>query len=423
MVPMTAARWTARRRRRVPGHNQPVTTQTSPRSRTVLPRRLALPDFPWDSLAPYRARAAEHPDGVVDLAVGAPVDDTPALAREALAAASNAPGYPATVGTAAVRAVIIGWFARRRGVTGLTDACVIPTIGSKETVALLPLQLGARPGDLVLHPRAAYPTYDVGARLVGATPAPVDTDAEPETWELPDGKVAIVWLNSPGNPDGHVLTVAQLARVVAWARRRGAVVISDECYAELGWEGAAADGVPSLLDARVTGTGPDGEPDRSGLLVLYSLSKQSNLAGYRAALLAGDPELVGPVTEVRKHSGLLVPAPVQAAMVAALADEAHVAAQKERYRARREQLLAATAAAGLVNDPASVAGLYLWLSGPEGMSAFDLVGAFAELGIVVAPGDFYGEAGAGRVRVSLTDSDERVAAACERLRATDLFRA
>ncbi|WP_172119877.1 succinyldiaminopimelate transaminase [Actinomyces faecalis] len=395
----------------------------------LLPRPLALPDFPWDCLAPYRARAAEHPGGVVDLAVGTPVDPTPELARQALAAASDAPGYPTAVGTGQVREAIIGWMGRRRGVQGLPRDAVIPTIGSKESVALLPLQLGVRPGDLVLHPRAAYPTYDVGARLAGATPVPVDTDADPATWRLPEpsdgeaGRVALVWLNSPGNPDGHVLSAEQLARIVTWARERGAVVASDECYAELAWEEPwASQSVPSLLDPRVTGLRPDGSLDLGGLLTLYSTSKQSNLAGYRAAFLAGDPVLVSAVTEIRKHSGLLVPAPVQAAMAAVLDDDAHVEAQGETYRARREALVEATAAAGLVNDPASVAGLYLWLSGPDSMSAFDLVGAFAQLGIVVAPGDFYGEAGAGRVRMSLTDTDERVAAACQRLRATDLFR-
>ncbi|MCL3790323.1 succinyldiaminopimelate transaminase, partial [Actinomyces sp. 187325] len=338
--------------------------------------------------------------------------------------ASDAPGYPAVVGTPALREAAAGWFARRRGVTGLTGAHVIPTTGSKEAVALLPSHLGARPGDLVLHPRAAYPTYDVGARLAGARPVPVDVEADPTTWRLPDGAPVMVWLNSPGNPDGHVLSVEQLARVVAWARARGAVVVSDECYAELAWaEPWATRGVPSLLDARVSGTRSDGTPDLTGLIALYSLSKQSNLAGYRAALMAGDPHLLAAVTEVRKHSGLMVPAPVMAAMTAVLADDAHVDAQRETYRRRRDLLLEATRAADLVNDPGSVAGLYLWLRGPERMSAFDLVGAFAELGIVVAPGDFYGEAGAGRVRVSLTETDERVGAACRRLAATDLFRA
>ena len=114
-----------------------------------------------------------------------------------------------------------------------------------------------------------------------------------------------------------------------------------------------AEPIPSLLDPRVGGAA-----GRTGLLALYSLSKQSNLAGYRAALLAGDPALVGAVTEIRKHSGLLVPAPVQAVMVSVLADDEHVAAQREAYRARREALLAATAEAGLENDPASTAGLY-----------------------------------------------------------------
>ena len=396
----------------------PVSTSATPETfpSPLLPRRLALPDFPWDSLGPYRERAAEHPDGVVDLAVGTPVDPTPEIARTALSAAANAPGYPTAVGASVVRAAIIEWMGRRRGVEDLGEAEVIPTIGSKESVALLPLHLGVGPGDLVLHPRAAYPTYDVGARLVGATPVPVDTDADPTTWDVDDdARVAIVWLNSPGNPDGHVLDAEQLARIVAWARGRGAIVISDECYAELAWESPwDVEPIPSLLDPRVGGAA-----GRTGLLALYSLSKQSNVAGYRAAFLAGDADLVGAVTEVRKHTGMLVPTPVQAALVAALGDEAHMEVQKEVYRERREVLVEATAAAGLVNDPASVAGLYLWLRGSESMSAYELVGAFAELGIVVAPGDFYGEAGAGRVRMSLTDTDERVAAAAARLRSPE----
>ncbi len=397
-----------------------VAVPTATGSASALPRPLALPDFPWHSLRPYRQRAAQHPGGVVDLSIGTPVDPSPAVAREALAAAANAPGYPPADGTGQVRAAIIDWMRRRRGVLGLTEAAVIPTIGSKESVAQLPLQLGARPGDLIAHPRAAYPTYDVGARLAGATPVPVDTAADPDTWELPDGRLVAIWLNSPGNPDGHVFGVDQLARIVAWARARGVVVLSDECYAELAWEEPwATDGVPSLLDARVTGTGPDGAPDLSGLLALYSLSKQSNLAGYRAAFLAGDPELVAAVTEVRRHTGMLPPAPVQAALAATLADDAHVVVQQAVYRARREALVEATAAVGLVNDSESVAGLYLWLSGPASMSAWGLVGAFAELGIVVAPGDFYGAAGAGHVRMSLTDTDERVAAAVRRLHAPE----
>jgi succinyldiaminopimelate transaminase len=366
----------------------------------------ALPDFPWDSLTPAKARAAAHPRGIVDLSVGTPVDPTPAVARDALTAAADAPGYPQTIGTLALREAITSWFARRRGVPALGTDAVLPTIGSKESVALLPALLGLGEGDAVLHPRTAYPTYDVGARLAGATPFAVGPD--PADW--PDAK--LVWLNSPGNPDGHVLSARELATVVTWARERGAVVASDECYAELAWEGAAAaDGVPSLLDPRVCGG------DHTGLLVLYSLSKQSNLAGYRAALLAGDRALVSRLTEVRKHAGMMMPAPVQAAMAAALADDAHVAEQRERYRARREVLLEAATAAGMVHDPLSVAGLYLWVrAATRAATSWELVDALAHRGILVAPGTFYGPDGDGYVRIALTATDERVAEAARRLR-------
>lgn len=369
----------------------------------------ALPDFPWDSLAPAKARAATHPGGIADLSVGTPVDPTPAVAQDALRGAADAPGYPQTAGTPALRDAVVSWFARRRGVPGLEPAQVLPTMGSKELVALLPSLLGLGDGDVVLHPEVAYPTYDVGARLAGATPVAVGDD--PATW--PE-RAALVWLNSPGNPDGHVLSVERLAEVVAWARQRGAVVASDECYAELPWA-AGLDRVPSLLDPRVTGG------DHTGLLVLYSLSKQSNLAGYRAAFVAGDRALVGALTAVRKHAGMIVPAPVQAAMTAVLADDAHVAGQRALYGARREVLLGAVRAAGLELDPATAAGLYLWVrhaTRPAG--SWELVDALADRGILVAPGTFYGPAGEGFVRVALTATDERVAVAAERLRAEPL---
>ncbi|MHB1063059.1 MAG: succinyldiaminopimelate transaminase [Georgenia sp.] len=372
----------------------------------------ALPDFPWDSLAPAKARARAHPGGIVDLSVGTPVDPTPAVAQDALRAAADSPGYPQTIGTPALRAAVVAWFARRRGVPGLDPDAVLPTVGSKELVALLPALLGLGVGDVVLHPAAAYPTYDVGARLAGATPMPVGDD--PATW--PE-RASLVWLNSPGNPHGHVLSVERLATIVAWARERGAVVASDECYAELAWAAPwDAAGIPSVLDRRVTGG------DHTGLLVLYSLSKQSNLAGYRAAFAVGDHKIVARLTEVRKHAGLMVPAPVQAAMTAILGDDAHVAEQRERYRRRREVLLGAVADAGLELDPASVAGLYLWVRhATRSAGSWELLDALADRGVLVAPGSFYGADGEGYVRMALTATDERVAAAAERLRGGPLL--
>ncbi|MBO9553365.1 succinyldiaminopimelate transaminase [Cellulomonas sp.] len=371
-----------------------------------------LPDFPWDTLVPYAERARAHERGVVDLSVGTPVDPTPTVVRDALAGAADSPGYPLTHGTPALREAVVRWFARRRGVPGLDPAAVLPTVGSKELVALLPSLLSLGDGDVVLHPAAAYPTYDVGARLAGATPEPTSDPVA----RLAQGGVRLVWLNSPGNPDGRVLGVDELRAVVdaarAAAEREGepVVVASDECYAELAWdEPWASSGVPSVLDPRVTGG------DLTGLLAVYSLSKQSNLAGYRAAFAAGDPELVARLLETRKHAGMIVPGPVQAAIEAALADDAHVGEQRERYRRRREVLRAAFEGAGYKVD-GSHAGLYLWVRPEHGaQDCWVTVADLAELGILVAPGEFYGAQAAGHVRVALTATDAKVAEAAARL--------
>jgi succinyldiaminopimelate transaminase len=345
--------------------------------------------------------ARRYPGGIVDLSVGTPVDPTPPVVRAALEASSDAPGYPQTYGTPALRSTVATWFARRRGVVGLDPDGVLPTIGSKEFVAWLPTLLGLGRGDVVVHPQTAYPTYDVGARLCGATPLPTD-----EIFSLGplSGAVRLVWLNSPGNPTGRVLERDHLAEVVAWARSVGAVVASDECYAELPWEVCE---VPSILDPRVCAGSTE------GLLAVYSLSKQSNLAGYRAAFAAGDPLLIRRLVEIRKHAGMIVPRPVQEAMRAALDDDEHVAVQKARYGARRKAARAALEDAGYRVDH-SEAGLYLWVTRDE--PCWEAVARFAGMGVLVAPGSFYGEAGGRHVRVALTASDERIEAFCERLR-------
>ena len=368
-----------------------------------------LADYPWDAVAPYAERARSHPDGIVDLSIGSPVDATPAVVADALRGATDAHAYPQTVGTPALRDAIARWYARRRGVPGLTPQHVLPTVGSKELVALLPLLLGLGPGDVVVHPRAAYPTYEVGARLVGARPVASDDPAQwPEATRL-------VWVNSPGNPDGHVLGVDELRAAVARARELGAVLASDECYAELGWEAPwDASTIPSALDPRVAGD------DLRGILSVYSLSKQSNLAGYRAAFLAGDPDLVARLLTARKHLGLMLPLPVQQAMVAALSDDAHVAQQREAYRRRRDILKPAVEAAGYHVDR-SEAGLYLWAT--EGRDAWESLDRLAGLGILAGPGHFYGEHFPQHVRLSLTATDEHIAAAAERLRAAGSARA
>ncbi|KAA9086676.1 succinyldiaminopimelate transaminase [Microbacterium radiodurans] len=361
-----------------------------------------LAEYPWDAVAPYAATARRHPDGIVDLSIGSPVDPTPTVVADALTRATDAHAYPQTVGTPRLRDAVCDWYARRRGVPDLTPGQVLPTIGSKELVALLPLLLGLGAGDIVAHPRAAYPTYEVGARLVGATPVAAD---EPDEW--PEG-TRLVWINSPGNPDGRVLDHRELREVVARARVLGAVVASDECYAELGWDAPWDErSVPSILAPEVTGG------DVAGLLSVYSLSKQSNLAGYRAAFLAGDADLLSRLLTARKHLGLMLPMPVQEAMVAALSDDEHVAAQKQLYRERRDILRPALEAAGFRIDH-SRAGLYLWATAGE--DAWQSIGRLADLGILAGPGHFYGSHFPQHVRFSLTAPTERIVAAAARLR-------
>jgi len=329
--------------------------------------------------------------------VGTPVDPTPATVQAALAAAADAPAYPLTAGSPAVRTAIASWIERRCGAAGLGTDAVLPTIGSKELVAWLPTLLGLGPGDRVVHPALAYPTYDVGARLAGAVP--VATDALTSLGPAP---VRLVWVNSPSNPTGRVLPPEHLRKVVAWGRERGAVVVSDECYLELGWDVSPV----SVLHPEVCGG------SHEGVLAVHSLSKRSNLAGYRAGFVAGDPALVARLLAVRKHAGMIVPAPVQAALVAALDDSTHVEAQRARYGERRSVLLAAMRGAGFTVEH-SEAGLYLWAT--RGEDCWETVAALAGVGVLVAPGVFYGAAGARHVRVALTATDERVAAAAQRL--------
>ncbi len=336
----------------------------------------------------------------MDLSIGTPVDPVPATIQAALAAASDSPGYPQTHGTPALREAAAGWLARRHGVTGLMAEAVLPTVGSKEFIALLPQLLGFGGADVVVHPELAYPTYDVGARLAGAQVVAADS-----LTALGPANVALLWINSPANPTGQVLPLEHLRKLVAWTRERDVILASDECYLELGWDVTPL----SVLHESVSGGRHD------NLLAVHSLSKRSNLAGYRAGFVAGDPALIARLLEVRRHAGLIVPAPVQAAMVAALDDDTHAEAQRERYAARREALRPAVIAAGYRVEH-SEAGLYLWMTRDE--DCWASVAALAELGILVAPGAFYGPRGARHVRVALTATDERVQAAVARLSRT-----
>ncbi|MGI9086063.1 MAG: succinyldiaminopimelate transaminase [Aeromicrobium sp.] len=356
-----------------------------------------FPEFPWDTLTAAKARAAAHPDGLVDLSIGTPVDPTPVVAREALSGAADAPGYPTVLGPVSLRQAAVDWLARRAGVNGLTADHVLPIVGSKELMGNLPTQLGLRPDDLVVVPELAYPTYEVGARYAGCRVLASDS-----TVGIGPARPALVYVNSPANPHGGILGVDHLRKVLAWTRERGALLVSDECYLEFGWDAQPV----SVLHPDVCGDTVE------GVLAVHSLSKRSNLAGYRGAFVAGDATVIAELVAVRKHLGFMVPTPVQAAMVAALADDVHVDQQRVTYATRRSMLRTALESAGLTVEH-SEGGLYLWAT--RGEPCRDTIDWLAERGILAAAGDFYGEAGHRHVRVAFTATDERVAAAVSRL--------
>lgn len=342
----------------------------------------------------------------MDLSVGTPVDATPAVVQRALIAAADSPGYPLTIGLTETRQACIDWLSRCFGVTGLGLDGVLPVIGSKELIASLPTHLGVGPGDLIVQPELAYPTYEVGAVLAGARVVATDSLTALGPSQTGPETPKILWINSPSNPTGRVLPPEHLRKVVDWCRERGVLLISDECYLELTWNGEKA---VSVLHPDVCGDSVE------GILAVHSLSKRSNLAGYRCAFVAGDAGVIGELLAVRKNLGLQMPGPQQLAMIAALGDDEHVVEQHARYAARRTGLKAALEAAGFRIDH-SEGSLYLWSTRTSGEdTCWDLVSWFADRGILVAPGSFYGAAGAKHVRIALTATNERIDAAITRL--------
>ena len=364
------------------------------------------PPYPHDRLDAFRRLAAVVPGGVVDCSIGNPIDPVPDVVLAALdAAAPDGAPYPATIGSTDLRTAAADWIARRFGVAVEPDH-VLACIGTKEMVASLPRFLGMRDPsrDTVLYPAISYPTYGMGAELAGlrAVPVPLDDGWHLDLSRISDedaGRALLLWTNEPGNPTAAVASAAEVADAVAWARARGIVVAADECYAEF----SGGEPVTALE------TGPD------GVLAVHSLSKRSNMAGFRTGFVAGDPDLVRYLGEVRKHAGLMTAGPIQAAAVAALGDDTHVAAQRARYLDRRALMLDGLAAYGLVHD-GGPAPFYLWLRSEAGVDdGWELAARLAEAGTLVAPGSLYGPAAADHVRLALTQPLDRLQLVLERL--------
>lgn len=352
--------------------------------------REKLPDFPWDALAPYSQLAKQHPKGAIDLSQGTPVDSTPQLIQSALQESADSPRYPVTAGTKDLQDAIRNWAINHLGASG--DFDVLPLIGSKELVAWLPTILQSKK---VIYPEIAYPTYLVGALLAQAEPIPVGIDAA--IWPNSD----FAWVNTPSNPTGRVHSESELREAIKWSRNSGATLVCDECYIDFG-DSAQPTSLLKYTDG-----------DNSNILVVHSLSKRSSMAGYRGAFLIGDPKLIAEIREIRKHAGMMVPLPIQNAMVAALSDEKHVEVQRDRYNARRAILAPALISAGFKIEE-SAAGLYIWCTRSE--NCWKSVEWLAKLGIVATPGSFYGELGASHIRIAMTATDAQISDAAARIK-------
>ena len=360
------------------------------------------PPYPYDRLDELKAVADAHPGGVVDLSIGTPTDPPPQAVIDALAASGAERGYPPSIGSPAYREAAAAWLERRLGVRVDPGAELAACIGTKEMVTGTPalLRLRTPDRDTVLHPRVAYPSYEMGATLAGcravAIPPKPDGTLDLDAVDEADAERALcLWVNSPANPSGDL---DDLGAAAEWGRTRGVPVLSDECYVEFTWDGAPR----TIL-----------EHGTEGVLAVHSLSKRSNLAGVRAGFYAGDAALVEYLREVRKHQGMMVPGPVQAAAIAAWADQAHVDEQRARYRGRLELVRDLLAEIGVACElPAGA--FYLWVPAPGG-DAWALARRLAEEGgALVAPGEFDG--GDDHVRIAVVQPDDRLALVGERLR-------
>ena len=371
----------------------------------------APPPYPYERLNGAKARAAERfadRGGLVDCSIGTPCDPPPDDVLAAMASSGTERGYPTSPGSPEFRRAAAAWIRRRFGAEVDPDHQVAACVGTKEFVATTAqfLHLRSPDRDTVLYPAVSYPTYAMGATLAGvrAVPVPELPGGGPDLGAVDPSDVArtlLLWVNSPSNPTGRL---TDLDHAAAWGRSHGVPVFSDECYAEFTW-----DGPPRTVLG--TGTG--------GVVAVHSLSKRSNLAGVRAGFYAGDPDLVGYLLDVRRHAGLMVPGPVQAGAVAALDDDLHVERQRERYLSRLAFLAGVLTDAGLPVDPPA-GGFYLWVpvpdADPDGWALCDRLADTA--GLLVSPGELYGERGRGHVRVAVVQPMDRLELVAERLAAS-----
>ena len=359
------------------------------------------PPYPYDRLDKFKPFAQKHEGGLVDLSIGTPCD-APAPAVVAALSSSNAErGYPPSIGSDALRNAAQAWMQRKFEISVPTSQ-IAACIGSKEFVATTPqyLKLRSPDRDTVLFPAVSYPTYEMGAILAGCRPVavPMTSTGGIDTSKISANDIKralMIWSNSPNNPTGDLDDLKALA---TWGRKNSVPVFSDECYVEFTWSRKPETILQHGLE---------------GVVALHSLSKRSNLAGVRVGVYAGDKEIVDYLKEVRKHVGMLVPGPAQAAAVVAFGDDESVKLQRDVYLRRLETLATVLSKWSGFNVDMPSGGFYLWFDAKDGWEFAERVAK--EGGALVSPGDFYGAGGANNVRVAVVQPDDKIALVTSRL--------
>lgn len=359
------------------------------------------PPYPYERVDRFKPYGEAFEGGLVDFSIGTPFDPPPPAVVEMLGASHAERGYPPSIGTADLRGAVVRWMRRRFDVD-VDAAHVGACIGTKEFVGTLPqwLRLRRPDRDTVLYPAISYPTYEMGAILAGCRAVPVPMSptggVQLDAIDPADAARALaLWVNSPGNPSG---ILDDLGAAAAWGRTHGVPVFSDECYVEFTWDDRGRTILEHGLD---------------GVIAVHSLSKRSNLAGTRVGFYAGDPELVHYLQEVRKHVGMMVPGPAQAAGVVALDDDDHVEVQRQVYRRRLDRMAEVVTAWSGIDVPLPAGGFYLWFHVGDAWAFTERLAR--DGGALVSPGDFYGQAGAEFVRVAVVQPDERIDLVARRL--------
>lgn len=357
------------------------------------PRLATLPTYPTVTLDRKRDALLAAGRTVYDFGTGDPIEPTPAPIRAAmLDAVPENCRYPTVLGDRNVRAAFAGWADRRLGVAIDPDTMVLPSSGTKEAVYHLPLlTIDADASDRgVVFPDPGYSVYYRGAVLAGGEPIPqrLSGDFVQRAWELPKevlSRTRLLWINSPHNPTGAVMSRDDLRRTYEICREYDILLVSDECYVDVWFEARPT----SILEIAT-----------EGVLALFSLSKRSGMTGYRAGMIAGDPEIIRPLRNLRTNHGVAAQDFVNAAAAVAWADDAHAEDRRVLFGEKRRILMDFLDEAGL-EVVASEASFYLWVKAPEPYDGNSYAEHLLDAGILTNPGSFFAVTDAGNAYVRL----------------------